>query len=683
MSLTYGFFNSLDGDRVYTAENVNTMFEGLISNGVYANFQDAFKVNAAGGLNITVGTGRAVVGNRWVKNDAAITLTLNAAHVTLNRYTKICLRADTGTRTVSLLAVDGENGSSPVKPAPVRTSTQYDAVLAYVYVPAGASVITASQIQDTRADTSVCGFVASLVQQLDTSELFTQYEAAYEEQLDDMHDWQEQKEDDFDSWFGTLTDDLLVQTYVESGRAVSCANLSDLTKITVPETLPFDMAAGDILQLYIGGILLPKDRYTVALTSGAYVVTYPAGFISGNPVEFVMYKSVIGYNSQSGGGGGGGGGLSQTEKNLLLTLASKSAYAENDADTAYDALETIWSTTSYSVSWSGNGYTKGNNATSVIEGSTFTSTVTANTGFEITSVTATMGGATVTGAWSGGTVTIPNVTGNIVITVVTSQRTATSISAVYTQTGTVYNTDSLDSLKADLVVTATFSDSTTGVISAEDYTLSGTLEVGTSTITVSYAGLTDTFTVTVTRSVLLQSYDFTQGLTDSVGGNVATLSGAATQDSSGVHLSSASSYVTMPDLIKADGDVTIEFDMGDMTKGFSGVHGRLIMWDSTSGLIYRNSGSWQVYNGSAWETTTDSVTDANYYSNKTIKLRVGAKKSASVPKSDMEIIVDGASVWSKTEYYRTDTAKTIYLGSSATAFYNCTIKAVRVYEGER
>lgn len=505
MSLTYGFFNSLDGDRVYTAENVNTMFEGLISNGVYANFQDAFKVNAAGGLNITVGTGRAVVGNRWVKNDAAITLTLNAAHVTLNRYTKICLRADTGTRTVSLLAVDGENGSSPVKPVPVRTSTQYDAVLAYVYVPAGASVITASQIQDTRADTSVCGFVASLVQQLDTSELFTQYEAAYEEQLDDMHDWQAQKEDDFDSWFGTLTDDLLVQTYVESGRAVSCANLSDLTKITVPETLPFDMAAGDILQLYIGGILLPKDRYTVALSSGAYVVTYPAGFISGNPVEFVMYKSVIGYNSQSGGGGGGGGSLTQTEKNLLLTLASKSAYAEDDAGTAYDALETIWSTTSYSVSWSGNGYTKGNNATSVIEGSTFTSTVTANTGFTITSVTATMGGATVTGAWSGGTVTIPNVTGNIVITVVTSQRTVSSISAVYTQSGTVYDTDSLDSLKSDLVVTANYSGGTSETVPASDYTLSGTLTVGTSTVTVSYAGLTTTFSVTVSEQRFIPS----------------------------------------------------------------------------------------------------------------------------------------------------------------------------------
>lgn len=75
-----------------------------------------------------------------------------------------------------------------------------------------------------------------------------------------------------------------------------------------------------------------------------------------------------------------------------------------------------------------------------------------------------------------------------------------SISAVYTQAGTVYDTDSLDSLKADLTVTATYSDSSTAVIPAVDYTLSGSLTVGTSTIIVSYQGKTATFQVTVTAS---------------------------------------------------------------------------------------------------------------------------------------------------------------------------------------
>lgn len=73
-----------------------------------------------------------------------------------------------------------------------------------------------------------------------------------------------------------------------------------------------------------------------------------------------------------------------------------------------------------------------------------------------------------------------------------------SISAVYTQSGTVYETDSIDSLKANLVVTATYSNASTETITT--YALSGTLTVGTSTIIVSYGGKTTTFNVTVTHN---------------------------------------------------------------------------------------------------------------------------------------------------------------------------------------
>lgn len=83
-----------------------------------------------------------------------------------------------------------------------------------------------------------------------------------------------------------------------------------------------------------------------------------------------------------------------------------------------------------------------------------------------------------------------------------------SISAVYTQSGTVYNTDSLDSLRDDLVVTATYSNG--DVLPVTAYTLSGTLTVGTSTITVSYGGKTATFDVAVTIRLLysLENYVF-------------------------------------------------------------------------------------------------------------------------------------------------------------------------------
>lgn len=89
---------------------------------------------------------------------------------------------------------------------------------------------------------------------------------------------------------------------------------------------------------------------------------------------------------------------------------------------------------------------------------------------------------------------------------------ASSITCVYTQSGTVYNTDSIDSLKSDLVVTAHYSDSTTRVLSPSDYTLTGSLTAGTSTITVHYGTLNTTFNVTVTERTLSSiSAVYTQG----------------------------------------------------------------------------------------------------------------------------------------------------------------------------
>jgi hypothetical protein len=74
-----------------------------------------------------------------------------------------------------------------------------------------------------------------------------------------------------------------------------------------------------------------------------------------------------------------------------------------------------------------------------------------------------------------------------------------SISAVFTQgDNVIYDTDTLDTLKQYLVVTAAYDDQTTQTVT--DYTLSGTLAEGTSTITVSYGGKTTTFNVTVTHA---------------------------------------------------------------------------------------------------------------------------------------------------------------------------------------
>ena len=84
-----------------------------------------------------------------------------------------------------------------------------------------------------------------------------------------------------------------------------------------------------------------------------------------------------------------------------------------------------------------------------------------------------------------------------------------SISAVYTQTASVYDTDSLDCLKPDLVVTAAYENGTTKVVAAADYLLSGALTAGNSTIQVSFGGKSTTFLVAVTETL----WSFTNGYT--------------------------------------------------------------------------------------------------------------------------------------------------------------------------
>lgn len=86
-----------------------------------------------------------------------------------------------------------------------------------------------------------------------------------------------------------------------------------------------------------------------------------------------------------------------------------------------------------------------------------------------------------------------------------------SISAVYTQSGTVYNTDELNDLKADLVVKATMTGGTIKTIAAKEYLLDGELVPGTSTISVVCLGLVTTFDVAVTRMPRSDMYGWLDG----------------------------------------------------------------------------------------------------------------------------------------------------------------------------
>lgn len=298
MAITYGFFNAVkqsDGtyDRAYNSEQMSDMFEGLISDGVYESVGDALLVTAKNGMTVQVGTGRMVIDGKWLKNDAKMDITLAASHLTLNRWSAIVARLDNSNRVITLVEKAGTPATSPEKPAMTESQTIKEKCLAYVYVAAGASSITQTNITDTRPDTSICGWVTGLIKQVDTSQLFLQWQTAYEEMYAQLQSWETEQKASFDTWFAALTQELNVNTYIQKYHKV--VETTDEQGVFALDMAGYTYGALDIILVNVNGVVLVEDYDWILDTSKSPVELHAKfGIDAGNVVEITILKSKIG-----------------------------------------------------------------------------------------------------------------------------------------------------------------------------------------------------------------------------------------------------------------------------------------------------------------------------------------------------------------------------------------------------
>lgn len=172
-----GFFNSVNGDRLYNAQQMSAIFEGLITNGVYESVGDKMAVQPNNGMTIQIASGRGWFNRHWVNNDTEYTMRLEDSDVTLNRYCAVCVQVDDSdaVREVKPYLKYSDFATNPEKPTMERGETLNEYCLAYVYIKAGTTEIIEADIEDTRFNTELCGWVTSLIEQLNTTTLFTQW----------------------------------------------------------------------------------------------------------------------------------------------------------------------------------------------------------------------------------------------------------------------------------------------------------------------------------------------------------------------------------------------------------------------------------------------------------------------------------------------------------------------------
>ena len=288
MAVTYGFFNSLNSDRLYNADQMSNYFKGLITNGVYESVDDALIVKATTGMTVSVGTGRATIDCKWINVDAIVNLSINASHVTLNRYTAVCLHLDIGNRLIEIVAIDGTNATTPTKPVPTNTSTDKYLVLAYVYVGAGSTAMTQSNITDTRANTNICGWVTGLIKQVDTSELFLQWQDAYATYYEEMTAA-------FDSWLSTLTSQLNVSTFIQAYKKRTV--LDGISNVISLDMTGYSYSSDDIIDVYINGLYADEGIDYTLDTTGSMVTITTVATAAGTVVNVKATKSRIGFST--------------------------------------------------------------------------------------------------------------------------------------------------------------------------------------------------------------------------------------------------------------------------------------------------------------------------------------------------------------------------------------------------
>ena len=190
MAIESGFFNSINGDRLYNADSFNKLFEGLITNGVFESVGDRLAVQPNDGMTIQIGTGKGWFNNHWIKNTSKYLIELEASDVILNRWAAVVVRVDenNSVRDVTFEVKYSDFASTPVKPVITRDENINEYCLAYIYIEAGATSITAADIEDTRFDSEVCGWVTGLIEQFDSRTLFLQWQAAFNEWFGNLQD---------------------------------------------------------------------------------------------------------------------------------------------------------------------------------------------------------------------------------------------------------------------------------------------------------------------------------------------------------------------------------------------------------------------------------------------------------------------------------------------------------------
>lgn len=259
------FFNALPDasqptgyDRNYNADDISDWLDVIMVTGVVKS-NTGLKVTAAGGMNVSVDVGKAVINGKPYRSDSAKVFTIDTAPTgSTSRKDFIVLRMDRApsVRETRLFYKKGSGSAAPVLE---RTDLVYELALAEITVAPTVTEISAAAVKDLRGDSE-----SEVTTTTGRSLGYCPYLTAAK---------------GYDEYYDAIV--------LEYTAAVTMTAAGSVVQFNIPQ---YGWTGVDILNVYTNGMRERAAAYTVS----GNVITFKASKAAGTVVEVVVNKFIDG-----------------------------------------------------------------------------------------------------------------------------------------------------------------------------------------------------------------------------------------------------------------------------------------------------------------------------------------------------------------------------------------------------
>lgn len=195
------FFESINGDRRYTVDELVNYFKPFFCDGVFPNPSTGLQVFAeTEDMNVTLKPGDAWLNGRMYRLFEDKIFTLDPSDSATERIDRVVVGVNYVDRIITSYVKKGTPSMEPVRPELQRDADIYEISLAEIRIGKGVIGISDSVVTDTRMDSEVCGIVVGLVDKVDTTTLMRQLEKWKEEYIEATNQWTDEQERLFKAW---------------------------------------------------------------------------------------------------------------------------------------------------------------------------------------------------------------------------------------------------------------------------------------------------------------------------------------------------------------------------------------------------------------------------------------------------------------------------------------------------